>query len=46
MKKILVLVVSFSILSCQNHESKIESKVSEVDKIDSSNNEKPYKSKI
>jgi hypothetical protein len=39
MKKILVLVVSYSILSCQNHESKIESKVSEVDKIDSSNNE-------
>ena len=39
MKKILVLVVSFSTLSCQNHESKIESKVPEVDKIDSSNNE-------
>jgi hypothetical protein len=39
MKKILVLVVSFNILSCQNYESKIEDKVSEVDKKDTSNNE-------
>jgi hypothetical protein len=39
MKKILLLVVSFSILSCQNYESKIEEKISEVDKKDSSNNE-------
>lgn len=39
MKKILVLIISFNILSCQNHESKIEAKVAEVDKIDSSNNE-------
>jgi|LakMenEpi03Aug12_release.lakeMendotaPanAssembly.Ray.scaffolds.fasta_scaffold21682_4 hypothetical protein len=39
MKKILVLVVSFNILSCQNYESKVEDKVSEVDKKDTSNNE-------